>query len=195
MTETHDYGVTVTHVGGGWYEITNPFADEGEKPERVQGEDKAQARAQELRVQVAELMAQSQAAGDAAEAGEEPPKGRLVTSKDDNPVELDEGPVPSNIPKAYTRTLTEEEQQALPVKLSRVILEENDAIPPMGLFLGHNGKGYLLQAGVEADVPNFLLDILNNAITSQAVTDPSTKQIVGYRNRMRYPYRVVANAE
>lgn len=73
----------------------------------------------------------------------------------------------------------------------RIVLEENDDIPPTGLFVGHNGKGYLIRAGEPVDVPRHVLDILDNAVMSSPQIDPVTRGVVGYRDRMRYPYRVV----
>lgn len=73
----------------------------------------------------------------------------------------------------------------------RIILEDSAEIPPTGLFVGLNGRGYLLQAGVEMDVPVGVVDILDHAIGKVPVIEPTTRQIVGYRERMRYPYRRV----
>ena len=73
----------------------------------------------------------------------------------------------------------------------RIILEENEAIPPTGLFLGINGRSYLLRPGEEVDVPMGIIEILNNATMSTPVVDPQSLQVLGYRERMRYPYRVV----
>lgn len=75
----------------------------------------------------------------------------------------------------------------------RILLEENDDIPPTGLYIAHNGRGYMIQAGIEVDVPTHLLEILDNAIMSQPRIDPNTSRIVGYRTKMRYPYRVITD--
>lgn len=73
----------------------------------------------------------------------------------------------------------------------RILLEENDEIPPTGLFVGLNGKGYLIRPGEEVDVPVGVAEILKHAVMSTPSIDASTKQVVGYRERMRYPYRVI----
>jgi hypothetical protein len=76
-----------------------------------------------------------------------------------------------------------------------ILLEENDDIPPTGLFLGHNGNGYLLKPGEPVYAPNHILEILDHAVTSSPVVDPVTKQVIGHRDRMRFPYRRVAAPE
>lgn len=73
----------------------------------------------------------------------------------------------------------------------KIVLEENDEIPPTGLFVGLNGRGYLIRAGEEVSVPLGVAEILEHAITSVPQMDPQTRQVVGYRDRMRYPFRYV----
>jgi hypothetical protein len=73
----------------------------------------------------------------------------------------------------------------------RIVLEENDEIPPTGLFVGLNGRGYLIRPGEPVEVPVGVKEILDHAVMSSPQVDPGTKQVVGYRERMRYPYRLV----
>ena len=74
----------------------------------------------------------------------------------------------------------------------RIQLEESDHIPPTGLFVGLNGKGYLLRPGVPLDVPPGVAEILEHAITSTPVMDTNTQQVIGYRDRMQHPFRYLA---
>jgi hypothetical protein len=76
-------------------------------------------------------------------------------------------------------------------KRIKVILEEDSAIPPTGLFISANGKPYLLMAGVEASVPPEVVSILNDAVTSVPIIDPQSQRVTGYRQRLRFPYRRV----
>lgn len=72
-----------------------------------------------------------------------------------------------------------------------IVLDDNDDIPPTGLFVGHNGNSFLLQTGVPMLVPEHVLGVLDDAIMDAPVTDPKTRQVVGYRPRPRYTYREV----
>jgi len=95
-----------------------------------------------------------------------------------------------------TGPVTEKSAKAAPVEpkkppTRRIILEENDLIPPTGLFVGDNGVGYLLCAGEEMDVPLGVLEILSNAKTSVPQVDPQSLQVLGYREKLMYPYRIV----
>ena len=79
-------------------------------------------------------------------------------------------------------------------KRIRIILEENENIPPTGQYFGINGRGYILKAGEEADVPVEIINVLNDAVMAVPQVDPSTQQVVGYRQRLRFPYRVVTQS-
>lgn len=72
-------------------------------------------------------------------------------------------------------------------------LEDSDDIPPGGQFVGVNGYGYKIVPGSPVKVPVSVLEVLDNAIVSIAVVDPLTKQVVGWRDRLRMPYRVLPN--
>lgn len=71
-----------------------------------------------------------------------------------------------------------------------IVLEDNEQIPPTGQFFGLNGVGYILRSGEPASVPNGLLNILDTAVVSVPVVN-AEKTIVGYRDRLRFPYRIV----
>lgn len=73
----------------------------------------------------------------------------------------------------------------------RIILEESEEIPPIGAYVGVNGKGYLIKPGVEVDVPMEVLEVLNNAVQSTPIINEQTRQIDGWRERLRYSYRLV----
>lgn len=73
----------------------------------------------------------------------------------------------------------------------KIILEENENIPPSGQYVGVNGVGYLITPGVEVSVPESVLEVLDNAVMSYPMQDPFTKQVIGYRDRLRFPYRIV----
>lgn len=73
----------------------------------------------------------------------------------------------------------------------KIILEENDNIPPNGQYFGINGKGYLLRPGEEVLVPRGIIDILDNAVMTSTITNPSTGRIIGTRDRLRFPYRLM----
>jgi hypothetical protein len=91
-----------------------------------------------------------------------------------------------------------ERESAKPViteRRVRIMLEDNDAIPPTGQFFGINGVGYLLKSNIEALVPVSLVDILNNAVTDRPIVDPVTKQVTGWKKQLRFPYRVLGLVE
>jgi len=50
-----------------------------------------------------------------------------------------------------------------------------------------------LRPGEEASVPVELLSVLNDALTDSPVIDPITSQVLGYKQRLRYPYRIITS--
>jgi len=80
-------------------------------------------------------------------------------------------------------------RQTKPKGTTRIILEESDDIPPTGLFISLNGRGYMIKPGEEVDVPDPLIEILDHAVMETPSVDPSTRRVIGYKKRMRYPYR------
>lgn len=108
--------------------------------------------------------------------------------------------VASARPAAVSDTLLEAGAAATPIPVTpvderrvRIVLEDNDAIPPGGQFASVDGRPFLLQSGVEMDAPISLLDVLDHAITSVPVCDEN-RNVIGYRDRLRFPYRVVRHA-
>lgn len=71
----------------------------------------------------------------------------------------------------------------------KIVLEEDSAIPPTGLYISANGRPYLLMPGVEASVPPEVISVLNDAVVSVPTIDPQTQRVTGYRSRLRFPYR------
>jgi hypothetical protein len=71
----------------------------------------------------------------------------------------------------------------------KILLEETSEIPPTGQFIGYNGVGYVLRPGEAADVPEGLLNVLDNAVMSVPIVNGD--QVVGFRDKLRFPYRVL----
>ncbi len=77
-------------------------------------------------------------------------------------------------------------------KRVRILLEENDNIPPTGQFIGVNGRGFMLRAGEEAEVPLEVIGVLESAVQEVPMVNPVTQQVEGYRKKLRFPFRVIA---
>lgn len=70
----------------------------------------------------------------------------------------------------------------------RIILEDSVHMSPGGQFICFNGRTWLIQAGVEVEVPIGVLEVLDNAIESIPVIDPNTGRAVRQQVRKRFPY-------
>lgn len=75
-------------------------------------------------------------------------------------------------------------------KRRKIILEENDNIPPTGLFVGINGRSFVIRAGEEVMVPQDVLSVLDDAVEDVPRVDGNSN-VVDYRRKMRFPYRVI----
>lgn len=94
----------------------------------------------------------------------------------------------------HAAAVAEPTPAAKPMPRVKIILEDNDNIAPGGQFIAVDGVPYLLQPNMEADVPVNVLDVLDHAIMSVPVTDEN-KNVIGYRDRLRFPYRVIRSRE
>lgn len=104
--------------------------------------------------------------------------------------------VPAAVPRKYAGTMDAETRRLMEkmgVGVTTIILEENESIPPTGLYLGHNYRGYVIVPGAPVDVPDFLINVLNHAVMAAPIVDPQTTKVLGYRNRLRYGYRTVTD--
>jgi hypothetical protein len=105
----------------------------------------------------------------------------------------DDDEVPAFKPKSKTKAAPKGE------KMVRIVLEENDNIPPTGQFIqigaGHMLRSFMLVPGEEVLVPEALLHVLDNAVQDVPQIDQTTKQVVGYRKKLRFPYRVLRDKQ
>lgn len=104
------------------------------------------------------------------------------------------GTIPATVPQAFDGSLSKEAKKALKdagLGYTRIVLEENESIPPTGLFVSVNGRAYMIKPGEEVDVPDFVLGVLDDAKMSSPVMESSTQKVIGWRDRSKYPYRRV----
>ena len=209
-------GVKITPQPGGFYTLTHSSLAE---PERVRGKETADNRAAEIAAaagisnndgkmeqqppleQVLQpvpderdakidaltaMMAQQQAQIEALLAMQ----STTVETSGDMPQ-----PDPlGNVPRSFRGAATKEMKALAKQKgfsYVTIVLEEVDDIPPTGLFVSHNGNPYMISPGEPVDVPDFILEILDHATMSAPLVDRTTQKVLGYRDRMRYPYRRV----
>lgn len=112
----------------------------------------------------------------------------------DDAVEAKELPEPKSVAKKRTKAAPKSVSGSRPTKEKEgritIILEENDNIPPNGQFIAVNGRAFIVRPGVKVSVPEAVLSVLNDAVEKRPVTNDGGV-IIGYRDAMRFPYRIV----
>lgn len=161
----------------------------------VENDELAQLKAQLAESEAARIRAEGEADSHKSKADELEKQMATRTVKTDGgePVPAP-GKVSAAVPRKFDGVLDDAakaELKRLGIETTEIVLEENENIPPTGLFVGHNGRGYMIVPGEPVTVPNFILGVLNDAQMAAPVTDSKSLKVVGYRNRMRYPYRRV----
>jgi hypothetical protein len=154
-------------------QAANPNTD----PEPEEGEDPRDAKIRALQAQMSDMLTALQ----------------HVTTVQSTAAPIVDA-VPLDIGREFAGQMSKAQKAAFKkagFEVVTIVLEENDSIPPTGLFVGHNGRGYMIKPGENVDVPDFLLGVLDDAVMSAPITDPSTQKVLGYRNRSKYPYRRV----
>lgn len=75
-------------------------------------------------------------------------------------------------------------------KRVRITLDESDGIPPTGQFVQLNGRAYMIKPGEPVDVPRGVVEILDHAVMKVPLQDPTSRRIIDWRDRKRFPYSV-----
>ena len=82
-----------------------------------------------------------------------------------------------------------------PHKFFKITMEDSENIPAGGQFFALNGRSWYLKGGHTYVIPVGLKEVLDNSVESYPVVNPDTKQIIEYRNKLRFPYRLIGSAE
>ena len=117
--------------------------------------------------------------------------GDLLATDDDVPMLKPRSKAAAAVAEATPTAFLTPEERIKKERRVRIVLEENENIPPTGQFISADGVAFMLRPGEPADVPISVCHVLDLAIQSTPHIDPSTKQVVGYRSRKRFPYTVV----
>lgn len=202
-------GVSIEARGGGYFILSHEAIN---PPIKVRGEEKAKLLAEQLGNQISEglplqlidsdeegegedqmLSATDELAALEARVAELRAAGATVALPNPHGA-VDQHNARAAVPGRLRGKLDADKRKALSdvgVKMTRIILDQNDNIPPTGLFIAHNGRTFMIQTSVEVDVPNFIIEVLRHAVQDIAVQDPETRQVIGYRKRLRFPFQVV----
>lgn len=221
MSDHYDHkGVTITPQPGGYYELSHsslaePIRERGKEKAEQRADEIAAATANHDDGSHIEPQGEIPAAP-ALEKIEVPAEGlsaeqakqlldqmasmqahlNALSAAGVRTVVQDEGEPAPKLPMSqhYAGEMSKETRAALKergIKTVKIVLEESEHIPPTGLFLGHNGRSYMIQPGTPVEVPDFLVGVLDNAVTSAPIVNAESKKVIGYRDRLKYPYRRV----
>ncbi len=209
-------GVTIDPAAGGYYDLSHPKLPDSE---RVRGKEAAEARALEIAEQFAEPDGTMTPQGDIPEVPFTAPTAPVTPTGDDAQAQMmaliaemraeiaslrssQEAPAPmapvgglgvyAQVPSQYSGQMDPDRKaffESQGIKISTIVLEESESIPPTGLFISHNGRAFMITPGEEVDVPDFILSVLDDAVTSSPIVDRESKKVVGHRDRSRFPYR------
>lgn len=74
--------------------------------------------------------------------------------------------------------------------LRKIILDPHEDIPSRGgLYVGYNGRQFLLPTNRPVLVPQGVVNVLDDAILEVPVRDPDTLRFLGSRPAKRFQYR------
>lgn len=94
---------------------------------------------------------------------------------------------------AYVRAQTKENVAPAPQtvpRMRKIILDPHDDIPANGgLYVGYNGRQFLLPTNRAVLVPQGVISVLDDAVLQVAVRDPDTMKFIGSRPAKRFQYR------
>lgn len=100
--------------------------------------------------------------------------------------------IPNEEPAPVVKELTETERNILK-GLVKIRLHDTDEIPPTrGLYIGYNERSFMLHTGVEVWVPEGVVGILDDAVTSTPVLDPLTKKVMRHRPKHRFAFDILS---
>lgn len=75
-------------------------------------------------------------------------------------------------------------------RMRKIILDPHDDIPANGgLYVGYNGRQFLLPTNRAILVPQGVISVLDDAVLQVAVRDPDTMKFIGSRPAKRFQYR------
>ena len=118
-----------------------------------------------------------------------------MTKKNDNLTDFGDGSdvAPGLTPAQIEQTAGAQGPVALAASVKRVWiqLEDSAEIAPTGQFIGCNGRSYILRAGEPANVPEELVEVLQDAVMSVPIQDEN-QNVIGWRDRLRFPFRYVS---